>query len=583
MAGQQWRVRVASEDDKEVIGAGFLLDATHVMTCAHVVGDRWAVVVTFPDIAEISAVPATVEFRGPWTAGNDYGDIAVLRLKFAVTVEAACFAWLHALKERRFDQVRGELELHVYGFPRGYDQEGADTRVIAPYLSPHMGEWAQLEAIGVPGIRLQSGFSGAAVTFADTGEVVGMMVGADKDKQTKIGKMLSLHRMCHYWKPLADLLAPGPLPSGAWSELRELLAKVSLDLPVARLYVASLPDGLGPAAPHFTSLWDAARFVANEVVTAGDQPLARFCAAVADYVGDRSLRADLDDWRERYFPGAAARASSDTAGPAAARQASVVVRLMRSGDPSALTLTMATIVDSVATPVYQGRIRAGQVRSQVERKVPDAFRQVPPDLDVMIEFELPRSWLNKPVDEWHADPRERCPLGWSYPVVVRELSPVGKSDRPRRVGKRWQTLLAQPTPLLHPIDCRDTRDRLTFTAWLFASTDRTVLALANPPRSPDKHAALRAALYAGIPVMLWSRQHCVGPHTGTNVCAGDRFLLALRQALADVHPAELPQVVRTLRAKAVCSDNDEHCGRALTLFWDDPRRQDLDVPLELAD
>jgi hypothetical protein len=412
-----------------------------------------------------------------------------------------------------------------------------------------------------------------------------MVVGADRDKETKTGKMLPLHRMCYHWKPMADLLPLSPLPPSAWSELRELLARVPLDQPVARFYVASLPDGLGPLAPHFTSAWEAARFLVDEVVSAGDQPLARFCAAVADGVHESALRAALDDWRERYFPGATTRHPSNAVGAADFRQGSVIVRLAPSGDPSALTLTLAAIVAGATTPVYQGKVPAGKVRRIVEQKVSEAIQQIPPDLDVMIEFELPQRWLTKPVDEWHADPQEKYPLGWSYPVVVRHLPLGGSFDRSRRLYKRWKKFCEQAT--LHQldcIDCRDVRDHRNLAAWLLASTDRSVLALANPPKPPDQHAALQAGLYAGVPVMLWSRHRCVDGHTDDRVCAGDRFLRALMEALADVRPAELPQAIRTLRAKAVGIEDNESCGQSLTLFWDDPRRQqDFDPPLELAD
>lgn len=577
MVDQQWRARVASEDGK-ILGTGFLIDATHVMTCAHVIGDKTLAVVTFPGSSERSSHTAEVCFRGPWTPCNDFGDIAVLALESAVGISPARFAQLHALEQRRLG--KNCIELHVYGFPRGFDQEGADTRVTAPYQSLHMGEWAQLEAVGSRGIRLQAGFSGAAVTFADTGDVVGMVIGADKDQQTMTGKMLPLQRMCDYWEPLADLIPLGLLPLRAWNELRELLAEVSPKLSPDRLYVASLPDGLGPAPPRFASLWDTARFLAIEVDATSDQPLARFCSAVADCVGDPALRSNLSKWRDRYFPGTAPPSASvrDRACPA-----EVDVQLIRSGDPGAFTLTITTVVDGVATPIYQDKVLARRVRYHVERKLPDAIRHIPPDLDLIIEFELPLSWLNKPVDEWYADPQERYPLGWLYPVVVRNVPSVNSSDRSRRIGTRWQTLSTQRSATLYPIDCRDSRDHFTLTAWLLASADRTVLALAKPPTNPGNCPALRAGLYAGVPVMLWRRQSCNVPHSGIDLCSGDRFLVALREALANVRPAQLPEAVRTLRAKSV-GNEDETWGRALTLFWDDPRRRrNFDAPLELAD
>jgi hypothetical protein len=260
------------------------------------------------------------------------------------------------------------------------------------------------------------------------------------------------------------------------------------------------------------------------------------------------------------------------------------VRIAPSVALSTFTITVSTITaDGYRCPVHEGVVSARQVRHHVEQQIPRAIAQIPEDLDVMVEFELPRAWLTKPVDEWCVDAEERVPMGWSYPVVVRDQGV--RSDRRRRALRRWNTLDGQARPFLHAVDCRDARDRTSFVAWLEARADRAVLALANPPEPPDRNPALRAGLYSGVPVMLWSRRRCPDHpgEPGDGPCAGDRFLAALEEALASAAPAEMPELIRQLRAEGAQDNTLEHCGRSLTLFWDDPRRRDVDASLRMAD
>lgn len=583
--GQGWRAKI-TDDHGRVLGSGFLIDSRRVITCAHVVEDHTEAMIAFPEAPELESCKAKIEFRGPWTVDDERGDIAVLSLASATRIRPAQFARLNQLAERRLDPYFSEL--HVYGFPRGYDYEGADTRVRAPYETLHLGEWSQLEAISDRGIRLQAGFSGAAVSLADTGEVVGLIVGADRDKETRTGKMLPLSGMCQYWAPLADLLPIGRLSPPAWNALRELLANVRpRSDELTRMYLASLQDGLGPEPPRFESAWEVARFIADEIISHDDAQLAEFCTQIAITTRDVELRTRIDQWREIHLPPATryrrtiANCYTSTQSRERGR---VTISLRQSGDPKGLLLAITSATSDMACSIFQGTITAGQMRRTVERVLPDAISRVPSTLDVMIEFELPPRWLNKPVHEWHVDHEERLPVGWAYPVVVRIPPIATKTDRQRRLNRRWQHLALQPklTPL-DSIDCRDERDRSRLTAWILANAELTVLALANPPKHPAQDPALRAALSAGVPALLWAQQHCIDDHHDEGVCRGDRFLHALAEALSDVPPVELPNRVQTLRATAAANAGmpNEGCG-SLVLFWDQPHVFHYDPPLGVA-
>src|SRR5689334_1965750 len=64
------------------LGAGFLIDSTRLLTCAHLVQDETEVRVTFP--GDAGGLHATVESLTRWAQPGDQGDMAVLRLKAPV-------------------------------------------------------------------------------------------------------------------------------------------------------------------------------------------------------------------------------------------------------------------------------------------------------------------------------------------------------------------------------------------------------------------------------------------------------------------------------------------------------------------
>jgi hypothetical protein len=185
------------------------------------------------------------------------------------------------------------------------------------------------------------------------------------------------------------------------------------------------------------------------------------------------------------------------------------------------------------------------------------------------------------VDEWYGDDLRRVPVGWSHPVVVRDLL---APRRHRQVRERWRTLRGQVRSVLHTVDCRDQRNRRRLTAWLLAGEDRTVLALSSPPRRPESHIALQAGFDVGVPAILWPRSRCGDDHVHSATCGGDRFLDVLRRTLESTPPHELPQRVRQLRVSAHAEDSELALCKAVTLFWHDPETEPGDpVPLNLAE
>src|ERR1700677_4138027 len=121
MSGATWRVRIDGPDGA-VRGAGLLLAANRVLTCAHVVDGLDAVVVTFPGVPNAADIPGCVKWRGPWQREGDHGDIALVTLEVSPPGVSPCeFADLDALRPRL---GKPGYTLRALGFPDGAESTG---------------------------------------------------------------------------------------------------------------------------------------------------------------------------------------------------------------------------------------------------------------------------------------------------------------------------------------------------------------------------------------------------------------------------------------------------------------------------
>ncbi|MET9563925.1 trypsin-like peptidase domain-containing protein [Streptomyces tauricus] len=350
MNSASWHARISCGRDT---GAGFLVTERHVLTCAHVVArrDTDTVAVSFAH-AGYEEIPARVVAHGGWDGReSDPGDLAVLELDRPVPLKPAEFA---TPTDAYGDPPR---RLLAYGFPKRYDEGTlAEYRATARQLIA--GEWVQLESWAAHGQPLAPGFSGAAVTLADTGRVVGMVSAAARSPEIRNGRMLPAQVMARYWPRLADLIPTPDYDQQQKEHLRHLLRQLDQPasqaltgtrgparqaltdptpahrtgpqphLPGARGTAHPAPTGpqpthdhpipasasasaqeydperlyqdavgpLGPPLPphRFTSLWDAAWYLLSEVPDPA--AVTRFTARLADFVDDTPTRTALRAW-----------------------------------------------------------------------------------------------------------------------------------------------------------------------------------------------------------------------------------------------------------------------------------------------
>lgn len=568
MDGMGWRARIDAAGDS---GAGILVSATRLLTCAHVVGGLSEEVhVTFPSTA--GRLPARVAWRGPWTRQGDHGDLAVVELDSPAPADPCDFAGLDALRPR---PGQASYELHALGFPRGHEDNGihvtlrtSDDRMLAR-------EWLQADVDQAHLQNLSEGFSGAAVWIPGSNLVAGMITDAvlNEDGNGFIGRMLPLSTIRRYWDGLDDLLPLQWLAPDPRQELRAAVDGMTPTADLGSIFRKAFPAFLRPP-PDFRSVWDAIRYVGESLQ--GEDRLQRYLVALSAHLGGEA-RLRLAGWIRRWFP-AAAGLFEQTGAPAA----SIVIVLSTPTRDGAkhIAMTVREVRGGTwATLQPAAKVRRDQIQPQVEKAI---TRQVSNfhGTDWMIEIAAPQREMGHPFESWlFLEPGASRPRPMrSVPLVVWDsawLNPRNfAADRARQ---RWRTLRSRGKTSFEPVGCRLGYSFDDFRGWLDGDDELCALVYGSHPRNHW----LEAALDAGIPIMLWCRQLCACGHDSHDSHA--EFIRQVTAALSASEPDRLPVEVMKLRKKAwsPAGGGEQHCGRNLTLYWQDPARLP-DPPLEIG-
>ena len=249
----------------EVVGAGFLVDAGHVMTCAHVVTralghpvDRVpagtdTVVLDFPLLAPGGVLQARVEVWRP-VGPDDRGDIAVLALlddppagHAPARLVASGDFWSH--------------QFRTFGFPRHHDQGVWAAGVLR---AGQAAGWVQMEGLGPSGHAVEAGFSGSPVWDDDLAGVVGMTVAADAQRDLRTAYLLPADSLAQAWPTLAQHTVPpclyrGLYPfrerdTGVFFGRENLAAQLLLEVTHGPLVALVGPSGSGKSSVVFAGL-----------------------------------------------------------------------------------------------------------------------------------------------------------------------------------------------------------------------------------------------------------------------------------------------------------------------------------------
>lgn len=558
MSSASWHARIVCGSE---VGAGFLVSERHVLTCAHVVrGSGAPLTVSFPHREDLGVVSAVVEAHGGWDGhGGDLGDLAVLELAHAVPVRPAEFA----APDDAYAEPRPRLL--VYGFPKGY-REGTLAEYRATAAQRIADEWVQLEAWSAHGQPLAPGFSGAAVTLADSNQVVGMVSAAARASSgVRNGRMLPASVMARYWPPLGDLVPTPGHQRPAKERLRALVDRAA-DTGVARDPERLYRDAVGPLGPPvppegFGSLWSAAWYILWEVED--PDAVTRLADRLAGLLEAPAAPAPVPG--EPGEPGE----------PPAWSPILVEIDHSGAGDDQ-LLVEVSAYREGLRHPVSSHTLPAGQVRAYVQERVDDAFSHLTPGTDELLAFVLPRALLNWPVARWECGADDPTPLGCSYPLVVTDRS-RRKGGLRHRLARKWEHLDDSPATVLHRVEC-GTEEKPNKLRFRLRRDGADLAGFAAPPRAgrvgPDADVThFDVSLTVPVPVILWPRTGCEGPgHRDDTTCPGADFLDRIAAHIEGRPPAELPRTILTLREAAEASDEpDTHWARDVQLLWDDPR------------
>lgn len=545
LTGTEWRVRI--DRAGRVAGAGFLVTPDTVLTCAHVVRGQGPLTVTFTEIHGRPGIPAKVIKHGGWAdKPTDPGDVAVLRLAEPVPHPPAALAPATAA------YGTPPRKLIAFGYPNGY-KEGvfAEYRVTTHQLISR--EWLQLEAWQSDGQPLARGFSGAAVTLADTGEVVGMVTAAGPSG-IRNGRMMPTQVIAQYWPDLQSLMPADSHATADRVRLRALVEQASradLDCDPVRLYT----DVAGPFDPPppeegFDSLRSAALFVLCELDGPNaTQTVARFTDQLQRLLHTPST--PKPDGPPQWAP--------------------ILVELGHSGAGDGMVrLEVSAYSGGRRHPVASRTVPRSRLLSEVQDGIEAAFRYLTPGADELITFSLPRDWLDLPVDQWQKAPDDPTPLGCVHPVVVTDHSRRRTSVR-HVLTRVWKQLDSRPdnAPTAR-VDCTGGVDPRRLRKRLHRG-EAALAAFATAPATPRTREHFTVSLTAPAPAVVWSRRGCGGGNgcKGGDGCSGKAFLDELEAAVAGVPPAELPRRILDLREEAHAEDG--HWAGDIQLVWDAPR------------
>jgi V8-like Glu-specific endopeptidase len=211
-----------------VVGAGFLASPEYVLTCAHVVTTALGIAnntaqaptgsidLDFPLVAPGQKIKAQVVFWQPMNLSVVGEDIAGLKLEGElpndvqpVRLVTADELWAHPLR--------------VFGFPSGHNDGIWATGELRGETS---NGWVQMEAVNVPGYRVEPGFSGAPVWDETLSGVVGMAVAAERQRENvKAAFMIPTKVLSQAWSEVVQPSQPQKMARPALSRLQVIKAR----------------------------------------------------------------------------------------------------------------------------------------------------------------------------------------------------------------------------------------------------------------------------------------------------------------------------------------------------------------------
>ncbi|WP_369263523.1 VMAP-related conflict system protein [Streptomyces sp. R35] len=600
-------------------GSGFFVGRGLVITCAHVVAlpaaggsqatAERAVATWLGSHAagSVIALPPTHSGQRLWEAP----DLAVITLDEPVPDHP----WIPMAEQPPGLGQR----LYAVGYSAVYEQNPQLGVSAVEYEGPKNHGSGQT-ALQLKNGELPPGNSGGPLLDLERGEVCGIVTTARRENLDMGGLALDVSTVRaefpEVWKANK---APSALDTEIWRlraalqheyapgavlSLREeetlLRAAQGSGLAPAALYWRSVHRDYGEPAGRLDTMADVLREVADApAMLDGPHPLLQFIRQVTDATPPKDagpLTRLVDLVAQRL--GVPAPPAWATLSAPADRVAAISVHLDAQGADSDRYFLRVWKYPDVTEPPYAVQcddqpLTLTEAQEQFRAVVPQAVADLAEiSSDVIIEFALPIAKLSAvDVDTWYLS-QTWAPVSRQYPVVLRVLD--RKPETYPSWTARWRRLreaTLDGTPAtMDWVDCHNDVRPEQFYARLQRQPALAVLGLPFSPDATARQHVLETALYAGIPVAVWTRAGCstrcrlkAGPDQGrantsasddtSEACVGRDFRNEIDAELAESGITDLPELIMRLRVDAALTTRPSHCGEKVVLLWDDATRK----------
>jgi NTP-dependent ternary conflict system VMAP-like protein/trypsin-like peptidase len=593
------------EDSSELLGTGFFISSEHILTCAHVVGDRDRVTIrSGADEAQgevICAEPASSPEDRPW----ELPDLALIHVP--PMPDHAVAVWLCLDPQYR-------IEASGTFTGAGYDVTGLTPEPTLGHRIYHSAGYRKPGVIEIAGDTVPKFRSGGPILDRKTGRVVAVMKAARGSNdgvggyvvplktwfRTAFGavadEILDAHDRYHArhreWPGLCAAFVPPPRADIVGG--RPLLEVGLLDLLADARVVLTAPELAEITAPlvsrrqitRDTALRDVALTLANQP-TPGPVLLHPAIEFFDDFV--RSVVGKLDAaWTRdmiRWLDSCADALGQSSQLRAYRRE----IETMGEPEGDVYPALRVHVQPSLKSASFDVSVRLHHTNGDVDEELgpgdpvhrnrlwrtlqsllPEAIGSLPRPRQTLLDLVLPQEFLcePEPVHRWPM-PGGRT-IGDELPVVVRVVERWQDEEMATsrlRLQELWETYRGTVLPV----------------AWV-TCTGKVVsgdsLGITNPPTSRQMKArgAVTAAIHNGLPLIVWPADVC-GVNHGAEPgrgCVGDLFRDRYQAALSGTRLIDLPKKVFELR-----SQNQERMAEKLVLFWDDADRP-YEKPLPLT-
>jgi hypothetical protein len=382
------------------------------------------------------------------------------------------------------------------------------------------------------------------------------------------------------------------LDDPAQGELQQLLEGLDrTTVPgLAILYHSAAGDHFGPLPDFVHTAWDACQLLAHTNRMADGAPrTVRFLQGLAMVLttdrGDalrswisRQVRATTDDHLEAQWILDDSRSHAGNSAKRPTRPAYLLIRLAPS-TASPDRVDISCWASSGVTWEPRRREEVSVPASAVRRHVATLIDREEARLrthrgGLVLEFILPLSLMNEPVEQWSrlsAFGEEKVwdsefggpPIGVDYKVVVRSKERIEAQQLHRIWGERWKVLsTGEQAAGTHHCAQGDGERAESLYEHLTHFPDVVLMTLGSSPDDQHGRRELLAGLTAGLPLLLWSRE-------GTSV----RYPEPLAEALLQGDLDEVLDRLTCLRSAPPPGDhNPGGSGPRLAVLWDDPNR-----------